>query len=142
MTIFIYICILALNILAIFMTYKFLGSEMSKKEKLIFIAVGIAIMYLTVSFVYWLSTKNVQLEAIKDTGKKIITFTFVPINSIITLPFFAKTYKKFKIGAMDQQKFKKYVIATVATLAIVLIIEFFYFQNIQNGILNIIQSAK
>ena len=33
MVIFIYLCILLLNIVAIFMTYKFLGEDFEKKEK-------------------------------------------------------------------------------------------------------------
>ena len=43
MVIFIYLCILLLNIVAIFMTYKFLGEDFEKKEKSIFLVVGIAI---------------------------------------------------------------------------------------------------
>ena len=61
MVIFIYLCILLLNIVAIFMTYKFLGEDFEKKEKSIFLVVGIAIMYMIVSLVYWLSTRGIDL---------------------------------------------------------------------------------
>lgn len=60
MVIIIYLGILLINVVAVFMVYKFLGTDMEKKEKLIFIAIGTSIMYVTVSFVYWLSTKNVE----------------------------------------------------------------------------------
>ena len=46
MSIVIYLCILVLNLAAIFMTYKFLGKEIEQKERLIFIAIGTAIIYV------------------------------------------------------------------------------------------------
>ncbi len=142
MVIFIYLCILALNLAAIFMTYKFLGEDIEKKEKAIFIVIGIAIMYMTVSLTYWLSTKNIDLGVSKDVGKNFITFTFVPINSMLVLPFLARSYKYLKESKLSTQKFRNRVILATVILVIALIVEFFYFKDIQNGILSIIQSAK
>ena len=68
MVIFIYLCILLLNIVAIFMTYKFLGEDFEKKEKSIFLVVGIAIMYMIVSLVYWLSTRGIDLGINNEMG--------------------------------------------------------------------------
>lgn len=142
MVIFIYLCILVLNAVAIFMINKFLGTEFDKKEKLTFIIVGIAIMYVTVYFVYWLSTKGVDLGTYKETGKNFIIFTFVPINAIVVLPFCASSYKYFSQGRLKQQNLRNRIILICAVLIIVLVIEFFYFKDIQNGVLNMIQSAK
>ena len=138
----IYICILLLNLIAVFMVYKFLGTELEKKEKMLFIVVGIAIMYLTVSFTYWLSTKNIDLNISNDMGKNLIVFTFVPITGIITLPFMANSYKCYKNGRLKLKKYKNRIILISVILIIALVFEFFYFKDIQNGILNIIQSAK
>ena len=66
MVIIIYLGILLINVVAVFMVYKLLGTDMEKKEKLIFIAIGTSIMYVTVSFVYWLSTKNVDFGDIRS----------------------------------------------------------------------------
>ena len=137
MVIIIYLGILLINVVAVFMVYKFLGTDMEKKEKLIFIAIGTSIMYVTVSFVYWLSTKNVDFGDIRSYGENFITFTFVPINSMITL-----SYKYFREGRLKQDKFRNRVILMIAVLVVVLIIEFFYFKDIQTGILNIINSKK
>lgn len=139
MVIFIYLCILILNIVAVFMTYKMLGEEIEKKEKLIFIIVGVAIMYMSVSCVYWLSTHNIA-EAVSEQGKNFIVFTFVPVNAIIALPFLASSYKYLKMGRLKKDKFKNRTILICAILLIVLIFEFFYFKDIQNGILNIIKA--
>ncbi len=142
MVVIIYFCILILNLAAIFMTYKFLGEEIEQKEKLIFIVIGTAIMYLLVSLIYWLSTKGIDLGNNADIGKNLITFTFVPINSMVVLPFLAKSYKYFKQNKLKQDKFKNRVILITIILIIILILEFFYFKDIQNGILSIIQLAK
>ena len=142
MVIFIYLCILLLNIVAIFMTYKFLGEDLEKKEKSIFIIVGVAIMYMLVSLIYWLSTKNINLGATNEMGKNFIIFTFVPINSMLVLPFLASSYKYFKQGRLKTQNFKNRIILISVILIIVLILEFFYFKDIQNSILNMLAAKK
>lgn len=142
MVIFIYLCILLLNIVAIFMTYKFLGEDFEKKEKSIFLVVGIAIMYMIVSLVYWLSTRGIDLGINNEMGKNFIIFTFVPINSMLVLPFLASSYKYFKQGRLKTQNFKNRIILIAVILIIVLVLEFFYFKDIQNSILSMIQAAQ
>ena len=142
MIIFIYACILALNLVAIFLTYYFLGKEMDKKSKGIFIIVGIAIIYMLVSFIYWISTKDIDLGTSGKTGQNLITFTFVPVNAIVILPFLANSYRQLKTGKLKSVPFRNRCIVLVVILFILLIIEFFYFKDIQNGILNMLQNAK
>lgn len=142
MIIFIYLCILLLNIVAIFMTYKILGENFEKKEKSIFLVVGIAIMYMIVSLVYWLSTRGVDLGINNEIGKNFVVFTFVPINSMLVLPFLASSYKYFKQGRLKKQNFKNRIILLCVILIIALILEFFYFKDIQNSILNVIAAKK
>lgn len=140
MVIFIYLCILLLNIVAIFMTYKFLGEDFEKKEKSIFLVVGIAIMYMIVSLVYWLSTRGIDLGINNEMGKNFIIFTFVPINSMLVLPFLASSYKYFKQGRLKKQNFKNRIILLCVILIIVLILEFFYLLAYSNSILNMLAS--
>ena len=142
MVIFIYLCILILNVVAVFMTYKFLGEDFEQKQKLTFIVVGIAILYMLVSLIYWLSTKNIDLGTTNEMGKNFIVFTFVPINSMIVLPFLASSYKYFKQGRLKTQNFKNRIILIAVILIIVLVLEFFYFKDIQNSILSMIQAAQ
>ena len=142
MIIFIYLCILLLNIVAIFMTYKILGENFEKKEKSIFLVVGIAIMYMIVSLVYWLSTRGVDLGINNEIGNNFVVFTFVPINSMLVLPFLASSYKYFKQGRLKKQNFKNRIILLCVILIIALILEFFYFKDIQNSILNMIAAKK
>ena len=142
MIVFIYLCILLLNLVAIFTTYRFLGEDFEKKEKSIFLIIGIAIMYMIVSLVYWLSTRGVNLETNNEMGKNFIIFTFVPINSMLVLPFLASSYKNFKQGKLKKQSIKNRIILVCVILIIVLILEFFYFKDIQNSILSMMQATK
>ena len=87
---FILFFILILNVVAIVLTYHCLTS-IEQKDKIIFIAVGIAIIYGLTSFAYWISTKDVAIKEVAETGKNYITFLFVPINSLIVLPLIAKS---------------------------------------------------
>lgn len=142
MLVFIYICILLLNLVAVLLTYHCLGKDMDKKTKGIFIIIGIAVMYILVTFVYWIGTKNVSLEVDTDAMKNLITFTFVPVNAIIILPFLAKSYRKLKDNKIQSEQLRNRCILIGIILIIVLVVEFFYFKNIQNGILSILNSKK
>ncbi len=141
MLLFIYVCIFILNLVAILLTYRFLGNELEKKEKGIFIIVGIAVMYLLVTIVYWLSTKSINLGQSMGEGQNLITFAFVPVNSMLILPFLASSYKSLKMGNMEDIIFKRRTILLVVVLLVVLIFEFFYFKDIQTGILNLINRS-
>ena len=142
MILFIYFCILVLNVVAIFLMYRFLGTSVEKKEKWIFIVVGIAFMYMLVSFVYWLSTKDIDLGTNSNLASNFITFTFVPVNGILILPFLASSYRYWKEGRLKPEKFRNRIILSIVILIIVLVIEFFYFQDIQNGILSLVQANQ
>lgn len=132
---------LLLNIVAIVLTYNCL-SKIDKKERIIVVAVGIAVIYVLTSFVYWLSTKEIAIKEVSELGKKIITFLFVPINSIIVLPLMAKSYNKYKTGRLASDKLRNRGIVLGIILLIVLIIECSYFKDIQNGVVKLIEENK
>ena len=139
---FIYICILILNIVAVLLIYHFLGKGLDKKTKGIFIIVGIAAIYLLVTFVYWIGTQGMNSELNSDMGKNLITFTFVPVNAIIIMPFLAVSFRDWKDGKLKSRPFRNRCILLGIILLIILIIEFFYFKDIQNGILSILNSRQ
>lgn len=135
---FILLFIFILNVVAIVLTYKFLP-DMEKRDRIIFVGVGIAIIYMLTSLVYWISTKNVKIEEVSNMGKNIITFMFVPINSIAVLPIIAKSYNKYKIGRLAADKLRNRVIAISIPLIIILIVECVYFKNIQDSVVKLIE---
>ena len=139
---FIYICILILNIVAVLLIYHFLWKGLDKKTKGIFIIVGIAAIYLLVTFVYWIGTQGMNSELNSDMGKNLITFTFVPVNAIIIMPFLAVSFRDWKDGKLKSRPFRNRCILLGIILLIILIIELFYFKDIQNGILSILNSRQ
>lgn len=133
--------ILLLNIVSIVLMYYCLG-DLGKKEKLIYIAAGVAVMYGLTSFVYWISTKGIEMTQVSETGKDLITFLFVPINGIVVLPILAKSYYKYKIGSLKGNVLRNRGIVLGLLLIILLIIECSYFKNIQEQVVNLIEQNR
>ena len=129
--------ILILNVVSILLMYRCLVNS-SKKEKLIFIAAGTALMYILTSIVYWISTRGIEITEVSQTGKDLIIFAFVPINGLIILPLFAKSFTKFKDRKISGTVLRNRGIALCAVLLILLIIECIYFKNIQESVMNYI----
>ena len=138
---FILFFILVLNVVAIVLTYHCL-TNMEQKDKIVFIAVGIAIIYGLTSFVYWISTKDIAIKEVSETGKNYITFLFVPINSLIVLPLIAKSYDKYKMGYLAKDKLRNRIIVLGIILIIVLVWERSYFSDIQNSIISQIEQEN
>ena len=139
--IFILIFIIILNVVAIVLTYHCLG-DLLKKERLIFVVVGLAIMYALTSIVYWISTNGIEITEVSETGKNLITFLFVPINGLIMLPLLAKSYYKYKTGGLDKSVLLKRGAVLGVLLFIVLIFECMYFKNIQEQVVRLIQENQ
>ena len=133
--------ILILNIVSIVLMYYSLR-DLGKKEKLIYIVVGTAVMYIITSIVYWFSTRGIEVTEVSERGKDLITFLFVPINGIIILPLLAKSYSKLKYGNLDKSVFLKRGIVLAVILLIVLIIECIYFKNIQQEVVNMLNAQE
>lgn len=137
----IYIFVLLLNIIAVGLIYYCLEG-MEKKDRVLFIAVGIAAIYMLTLLAYWISTKNISIKQVSENAKNMIIFLFVPINSILVLPILAKSYIRYKEKKLQAEKLRNRVIALVIPLLIVLIVECIYFKNIQQGIINLIENKK
>ena len=135
------VCIIILNIIALALAYYCL-SDLEKKDRIIFIAVCVAVIYMLTSFTYWISTKGVAVKAVSDLGKKLITFLFVPINTIAIVPLLAKSYNKYKTGFLSGDKFRNRCIVLAVFLLIILSIECVYFKNVQNTVITLIEKNQ
>lgn len=129
--------ILILNIVSIVLMYYSL-KDTPKKEKLVFIAGGTALMYVLTSVVYWISTRDIAITEVSELGKDLITFVFVPINGIIILPLFARSYYAFKNGRVEGRILRNRGIVLGVILIILLALECSYFENIQEQVVNMI----
>lgn len=133
--------IIILNIVSIALMYYCLD-DTPKKEKIIFIVAGTAIMYVLTSIVYWISTRGIEVTEVSEKGKDLITFLFVPINGILILPIFSKSYYKYRQGSLDNRTFRGRGVVLAVLLLIILIIECIYFKNIQEQVVNMITEQQ
>ena len=133
--------IVILNIVSIALMYYCLA-DLTKKEKLIYIAGGTSLMYVLTTIVYWISTNGIEINQVSEMGKNLITFLFVPINGIIILPLFAKSYYNYKTGGLDGSILKKRAIVLGVILLIIFTLECVYFKNIQKQVVDLINKQE
>lgn len=134
MNIYLMIAILLANILGITIVYQFVR-KLEKKEKLIFIAISVALMYILISIIYWFSGFGID-EKVHEASKSFVLYLFVPVNVILFIPYFASQYMKLKLKQIKIEKFANKLSILVVLLIVVLVIEYFYFRNIQENINN------
>ena len=136
MNIFLIIAMIITNIVSVVIVYQILKKQ-PKKEILIFIAAGVAIIYFIISIIYWLSGFGID-NNIHNKAKDFIVFMFVPINVILFMPYLAVQYKKLrqnkKIEKFDIENLSKKVTIAIIVFILISIGEFFYFKNIQQNI--------
>lgn len=132
MNIYLMIGILVANILAIAIVYQFI-KKLEKKQKLLFIAISVAIMYILISIVYWFSGFGID-ETVHEESKNFVLYLFVPVNVILFVPYFASQYMKVRLKHIKVEKFINKLATLIVLLIVVLVFEYFYFRNIQVNI--------
>lgn len=138
--IYLMLAILIANIAAVGIVYNFI-KRLPKKEILVFIAISVAMMYILISIVYWISGFNVD-KSVHEASKNFVIFLFVPINIIIFMPYMAAKYYKLRQNKIKKEDFVKKASTMVILLIIVLFVEYFYFGNIQNNIAKISENLE
>lgn len=134
MNIFLIIAMILANITAVAIVYQFI-KKLEQKEKIIFIAIGIAFMYVLISIVYWFSGFGID-KTIHEASKNFVLYLFVPVNVILFIPYFASQYMKLKVNQIKIAKFVNKLSTMAILLILVLVVEYFYFRNIQENINN------
>lgn len=123
------------NAISVFTVYKLIKG-LGKRKSLLYIAISIAIMYIILSIVYWLSGIGMNKD-IHEASKNFVIYLFVPINMFLTVPYLAAQYMKLLVNEIKREKFAKKVEIVAIIFAVVLVIEFFYFRSIQSNIAEI-----
>lgn len=132
MNIFIMLAIAFTNIIAIAIIYQFI-KRLPKMDKIIFIIACFAISYITVSIIYWISGFGIDNE-VNEAMKSYITYTFVPVNLIILVPFVANKYNKLKLKEIKISEFTKRLVIISIIGIVILTVECCYFKNIKQNI--------
>lgn len=132
MNIYIMLAILLANAIAITLIYQFVKG-LPKMEKIIFIGVSFAIMYVLVSISYWVSGFGIK-ENINEALKNFIIYIFVPLNVIILIPFVARKYYRWRQNETDKESLIKRVIIVSIIGVIILAVQTIYFKQIKKNI--------
>lgn len=131
---FMMIAILFVNVIAVVLTYQFI-KVLDKKEKVIFIAIAVAVNYMIVSGVYALSGIGID-KVVTQSAQNFVTYMFVPVNMILVMPFIASTYSKFKLNKIKKEPLRNRIIAIAGWAILILVVEYFYFRSIALNISN------
>jgi len=132
MNIFIMLAIVVANLIAILLIYQFI-KKLPKTERIIFIAISFAIIYVLVSIIYWISGFGID-SRINEAAKDFITFTFVPVNVILLVPFIATKYNKLRFKEIQKGEFVKRLIVVGIVGIVILTMECVYFKKMKNNI--------
>ena len=97
--VFIIIIALIIYFIDIAWTWKSLG-EIEKRSKVIFILVGILVLFIITLITFNISAKNIpyQHQGETNTIRNVLVSIFTGINGIIIMPQLAKILEKAKNG--------------------------------------------
>ena len=138
---FITIFIILANLVSILLIYNSFDRNMEKTKKLMYTMISMGVMYILILIVYFFSSIGLSKEATSG-AKDMITFTFVPVNAIILLPFLMRSFSKRKNKAITTDQLNKRTIIVIIIGVFLLIGEFFYFRNIQKGIVQLVEQKQ
>lgn len=138
---FITLFITIANVVAISLTYHSFDKGLDKNKKMLYTMLGIGTVYIVLLIVYFFSSIGIAKEA-SSNAKNMITFTFVPVNTIIMLPALIKSFNKRKNNVITTEQLNRRTILIILLAVIVLISEFFYFRDIQKGIIKFVEQKQ
>ena len=135
---FIIVIALIIYFINIAWTWKSLG-EIEKSQKVIFIIVGLLILFIITLITFNISAKNIPYQHQEETNtiRNLLVSIFTGINGIIIMPQLAKILEKAKNGDLEKNQIRNRIILWIAILVICLIFECGYMKDTQQGIVNI-----
>ena len=140
MSVMIYIMIIILFLIFIFWTWNNTKSFEGTFTRVSYIIIGTLFISITTFIIFIISKNNINYPNQDMIGvvRNIILLVFVPINGFIILPQIASTIGKIKNDDITAEKLKKRIVIFIIAIIIIVIFEGYYFKNIQNGIIQII----
>ncbi len=130
-------------IISIIWIWHNLGN-IEKTRKIIFIIVGLLIIYLITLLIYNFSNANViyPSEEIQKTVKNTLLIIFTGLNSLIFLPFIANLFDKILEEEIEKDQAKKRIVIILMIFVVCIFIEKGYLKNTQEGIINIYNEVQ
>ncbi len=134
--------ILIANIVAILLVYHSFDIRIEKNRKLMYTMIAFGIIYILTLIIYFFSSLGIDNKNISDSSQNMITFTFVPINTIILLPILIKTFNNRKNRKISTSQLNRTAIIILVVAIILVVLEFFCFRNMQKGIIDIFNDLQ
>lgn len=122
-------------------TWQSLGSA-SKSKKVIFILIGIAIVYIVTLIIFNISKEEISYQNMDSQNaiQNVLVTVFTGLNGIVLIPFIAKTFERVHSQEIEKEKATKRIFIILVAFVIVVIFECDYLKETQEGILKIFQS--
>ena len=131
---------IVLYVILIVFTFHNLKFVPDAKFKIIYIAIGLAIMFIVTLIIFNISSNGINYENSEITSqvRNILLAVFVPVNGIITMPYLAHLLGKTNNNEITKESFKKRCILLIIIFVLIIVFECSYFNSTQQGIVNMI----
>lgn len=134
--------ILVANVVGLLLVYHSFDKRIDKNKKLMYTMIAFGIMYILTLIIYFFSSLGINNEKVSESSRNLITFTFVPINTIVLLPILIRSFNNKKTNKITMEQLNRTTIIMIIIAIALIIIEFFSFKNIQKGIIQIFNERQ
>jgi len=131
--------LIILFLVYLFWTWNSTKGFEGKFSRVAYTIIGTIVLILLTYIIFIISKKGIIYphREMSKLIRNIILLIFVPINGFITLPHIANTIEKIKKDEFTGKQFKTRLIIFIILIIVVFILECFYFNSIQNRIIQI-----
>ena len=118
--------------------------NIEKPRKILFIFIGLLIMYLITVLLYHLSSSDITYpsEEVQKTESNTLILVFTGLNSLILLPFTANVFDKILEEEIEKNQAQKRFIVILIIFLVCIFVETGYLKDTQEGIINIYNEVQ
>lgn len=118
--------------------------NIEKPRKILFIFIGLLIMYLITVLLYHLSSSDITYpsEEVQKTVSNTLILVFTGLNSLILLPFTANVFDKILEEEIEKNQAQKRFIVILIIFLVCIFVETGYLKDTQEGIINIYNEVQ
>lgn len=142
MELFLTLFILVANVVGLLLVYHSFDKRIDKNKKLMYTMICFGVMYILTLIIYFFSSLGINNENVSESSRNLITFTFVPINTIVLLPILIRSFNNRKVNKITTRQLNRTAMTMIVVAIILIVIEFFSFRSIQKGIIQIFNERQ
>lgn len=118
--------------------------NIEKPRKILFIFIGLLIIYLITVLLYHLSSSDITYpsEEVQKTVSNTLILVFTGLNSLILLPFTANVFDKILEEEIEKNQAQKRFIVILIIFLVCIFVETGYLKDTQEGIINIYNEVQ